>query len=291
MSGPMNWFRKRQKLLLGVFGVALMIVFTISMGGGTDPLVDMLSGNWNGSDGRGEMVVRWREGKLFQDDLENLRRNRRIVSQYVALLMRQAIEKGGEPRRFGIDSRYSDDALLETQLLSSEAKKHGIAVSDEEILEFLGDLTDDRLQQSDFAATWKNITGGRLTNIQLFELLRREIAAQRMISIIRVAAWPTSPVRTWDLFNRIERKVKVEMMPLKVDDYVQKVSEPSEAELKVFFDDHKQYYASPDSPQPGFKQRERRAFQCVRFDFKEFLDAEAALVTEAEIKKYYDDNL
>ena len=71
-----------------------------------------------------------------------------------------------------------------------------------------------------------------------------------------------------------------------VANYVAKVDNPSDEELKAFFNEHKEEYSLPDSPQPGFREPQRIALQWFKADPEKFL----AQVTDEEIKQHYEKN-
>ena len=58
----------------------------------------------------------------------------------------------------------------------------------------------------------------------------------------------TTPGERWDYFNRLKRMATIEAIPLAVADYVKKVDDPTDPELKKFFEEHKEQYPNPDVP-------------------------------------------
>ncbi len=290
MSNPFVWFRKKQKILMGISAVALMFVFTISLGTGVDPLIDFFSGNWNRGSGDGQVVVQWNGGDLRERQLEHLRTNRRLVGEFLRRADYLARERGGRPQDVLLGQGVSDEAIVEIELLQSEARTLGIQVSDDDVKSYLLGLTDDRVKLSEFSNLWQSLTGKRYSDQQLFELLRRELAAQRIRELIQIAAIPTSPVQDWDLFNRLEREVSIELMPLAIQDFVDQVPEPSEADIRTFFETYQDVYPDPNRASPGFRRRERRAFEFVKFDFDAFMALEKDQITNAEVQEYYDKN-
>ena len=63
MSGPLHIFRRHQKALLAVFGVLIMITFTV---GG---VITSYQGQNRGYSGTSETVLTWKHGRLTEQDL------------------------------------------------------------------------------------------------------------------------------------------------------------------------------------------------------------------------------
>ena len=79
---------------------------------------------------------------------------------------------------------------------------------------------------------------------------------------------------------------RMPVLHVPVADYVAKVDEPKDEELKTFFDEHKEEHPQPASPEPGFREPQRVALQWFKADQDKFL----AQVTDAEIKQRYEKN-
>ena len=98
----------------------------------------------------------------------------------------------------------------------------------------------------------------------------------------------TSPGQRWDYYQRLNRRVSVETAPVAVEQFVGQIAEPSEAQLKEFFEQYKGNYASPESPEPGFRVPKKVALQYVKADYAKFTDPQA--VTDEQIEAYYKEN-
>ncbi len=291
MSNPMRWFRKYQNVMMWVFGILMIIsfVFLGSMSGGFNVAEDS---RFNAA-GRGDqdIVVHWKHGQLSESDFDELRQSRNLMRRYTRLASEIASQRGGLANRVAsIPDSDSDGVLLELVLLSNQAKEMGISIDDEACRIYLEQLTDNRLAGEEFPNIWYDITGGRLDREQLLDILRRELMAMQVRSMMQSGDHPISPVRLWDFYNRLERKVSAEILPIPVNAYLDKVREPSESELTALFEKYKNDYPQPDAPTPGFKQRTQAEFSYIKFDFDEFYEAELAAVTDEEIKQYYEEH-
>ena len=229
-GGPLRWFRKYQKLMLGVFGVLLMIVFTLSFGSGVDPIIEYLSGGAYASSREDPIVVTWKGGTLHSSQINNLRQSRAMLNQLMITAQYEAMQRNGRSQTHGLDQSVSDESLMQLVLLSREAERLGIRIADGAILNFLTQSSGGTMQPVEFLDLWQRLTGS--TERQLLSILRTELAAQKVRSMALAGYWSTSPIQLWDYFNQLERFVSAELMPIAVDDFVDKVPEPTEPQLQ-----------------------------------------------------------
>ena len=149
-----------------------------------------------------------------------------------------------------------------------------------------------------------------LTEHQLFTVLRMRILAANMLQLFRMGFGVDTPAQRWEHYNRVERKVKAELVEVKAADFVSKVPDPDEATLQKFFDAHKDKYPTvpydnyvksmgvgqkwsdeyAPAGEPGFKEPYRAAFQYIKLPREKFVDEAAAAVTDKEITDYYEKN-
>ena len=285
----LSWFRKNQKIMLGVFGVGLMFVFTVSLGSGVDPIMDRLSGRTSGGPST-EVAVTWDGGQLDTQSLDRLRVQRNLLGRFMGTVGRLAQERGGQQKVSMLPLYSGDRSLLELEILANEAEKMGIAINDETVIDYLNQLTDGTILPSEYAQILRESTGGNLPENALFPLLARELKAQKVRGLVQSGHFPASPIAAWDYYNRLNRLIKAEIMPIAVDDFMGQVDEPTDAEVTEMFEKYKRYYPMPMSPEPGFRQREKRAFQYVKVNYDAILENEKKTITDEEIKKYYDEN-
>jgi hypothetical protein len=298
MSNPLAYFRRHQKVLLAVFGVLIIIIFTV--GGIFTDYQQRQMGYGPASD----TVVTWKHGTIGEDDLANMRATHGYAVQFLRLLCQRTIEAEGTPKGPGVtrDQRgqimdpgipgsYQEEDLVRTALLARKAEDTGVVVTEEAIYEFLDELSDDVIPRSQFASILRDATGGRFIKQQLFEQLRIELLAQNMRMMAASGLMAMPPGDAWDYFNRSNRRIKAEVLPLAVSDFKAKVKgDPSDAEVEELYAQAKDRYPNPDSPEPGFKRRKKIAFQYLRTEFQKFMDKEMAAVTKEQVEEYYEKN-
>ena len=97
--GPLAVFRKHQKKLLAIFGVAIMIAFLLPSAASITPFI-----GGPGSPGhQDDTVVQWNRGKekIRENEMANLRAGRLMLLQFLGALANTAVSKGGNPLRVG----------------------------------------------------------------------------------------------------------------------------------------------------------------------------------------------
>ena len=291
MSNPLALFRKHQKILLVVFGVALMVVFTI---GG----IVSQSMSIQGPSRQNAEVVKLKSSPasssfetLRESDLDSMRYSRQFLRQFMRTVNAQATERGARPRQYlGVPDSVDERSLLQTLILSQKAEEMGLVVTDENIVNFLRRYTDQKVSDSEFLGIINQMSQGRMSATMFFNAMRNEMLARRFQELFRQGILPSTPGVYWDLYQRLNRQVTIEAVPFNVAEYLDRAPEPSEGEIKEEYDDYKDRYAFPSSPTPGFKERKRIEFQYAQADLATFLDEEKSKITNEQIEAYYNEN-
>ena len=145
--GPFSIFRKHQKLLLVVFGVLIIFVFTL----GSAPIAMNFFGVGAPQQMKDPEGMRWKGGVLQERDLAMMRYRHRFVIQFLQVALQTAIQEGARPSAPGItvDPRTgmimdpglprndSNLSLVRTMLLAKKAQQLGFEMTDESIFGFL----------------------------------------------------------------------------------------------------------------------------------------------------------
>ncbi len=303
MASPFRVFRKHQKAMLAVLTILTVISFSFGY-----YILDLLGIGRRGPENL--VVVKTAKfGSLKQSDMGYLRSDRLKLSSVLANLLESAGIPAGQwsrsdqlkapgsltyllaasglpPQAAGtveqILRRPSDEEMVNSWLLAHYAQRLGIVLSDDVINSFLqaatmDQVTNDKMQE-DFHRAGLSAEG-------FFNLLRQELLAIKVKELFEPSLRPTTPAERWDYFNRIYRSATVEMIAVPVADYVAKVANPTEDELKKFFEDNKERVALPDSPKPGFHQPQRIALEYVKADVEKFADPKT--ITDQQIQEQY----
>ncbi|MCA9188287.1 MAG: hypothetical protein KDA99_21815, partial [Planctomycetales bacterium] len=291
MSSPLSWFRKNERLLLGIFGVALIIVFTISLGTGSDPLIDWLSGGGRRGARENNVVVTWKNGNLRESDFEVMRQQRQRVLPLTQTIAQEAYVKGAtELSASQIPPTIDEDHLMETRLLATEAERMGIVVSDDAVADYLYRLGAGKLSNNDLQEIMLRVTEGRMTQDQLMKILRYELSAMMVRAMAQSGTFPASPDSLWDFFNRLERRVRAELLPYPAEQFLAEVGEPKDADVRDLYEQHKDDLSNPATGDIGFKRRKKVAFQYFKVSYAPFLATAKAEISDEEVAKYYEEH-
>lgn len=296
MSNPLAAFRKYQKAMLAVAAVGAMLAFGIL------PVISQKldsSGGGSGAKQQNPVVASWNGGELRESDLQNHIGRRQLLVNFQQAVQMQAAERGVEPRPGIIPRNVGEGNIIETFMLAKQAEQQGIVVSDEAVIQHLqGQLAGGTMTGNELAKTLELATQKRISQSQLIEGYKLELAAHRMRVLANGGAFTgniadnaATPAQALDYFKRLNRRMEAEVLELPVEDYVSQVQdEPSDAEVKELYEEYKNQLKSPAFPEPGFREPLRISIDWLKADFPEILDREIAKLTEEELRDYYEKN-
>ena len=284
MASPFKHFRKHQKAMLAVIGILCMIGFTVgpstldwldTRSAAQDPIVATANGEKIRQTDIGHMVqARYLANRFVLGSLQLAYGDQQLM--FMRLQFGEALEQYFGPT--------TEESVVQTRLLAEEADRIGLVVSDDTVNEFLRTLTQDKVPREGFKSLVKELN---TTQAHVFSALRAELAAQRLREM-SLPSGEATPAQRWDYYRRLKQRAVVEVAPVAVAEFIDEVSDPDEAELTQFFDEHKEQEPQPTSPTPGFKIPQQAAFQYFVAEYSKFYDE--AAVTPAEIEKHYEAN-
>ncbi len=288
---PFKKFRVYQKYALAALGIMAMISFVIL------PSYFMLQRG--GPGGHEALIATCRRagyGNVDQYLLQNLRQNYQTLGSFYNLVARELSTAAQSEQelytRFGsllqIQMQHQrgipDDALVTNWLLTRYAEEKGIAIPNELISERLRNLTDGAITNQMLDSICQQLG---LTGDQLSYLLREEMLADYLVSSFRLSTVATSPLSQWEYFQRVRRSLTTEVATIPVESFIKEVKDPSESQLKAFFEENKSRVYDPTLVESGFAIPTKVAFQVIDTEPTEQL---LASITQEEIEKYYEEN-
>ncbi|MDA7950102.1 MAG: hypothetical protein MPJ24_01335 [Pirellulaceae bacterium] len=283
-NGPFEIFRKNQKILLGFFGVVLMLAFVV-----VPPLLDYVQKNANsGRQNPSSLVASWEGGDLTYGQLSQIQQRRANTQDIVEALGQAALAKGGVPDIYPFAwSRNIGTTPLETTyyaLLLDEADKMGISTSDEMANDFILHLTDNKLDNKEISTAINKGSEGTMRVREFQKQLQDDLKVSLLLSLalsgFQDGHLATHPDRPWHYHKLLNRRVTAEIVPVKVDDFIAKVTkEPSEDEIRAEFENRKTVKTPP-----------KYGFEILKADYDTYFEAAKKEISEDEIKKYYEEN-
>lgn len=279
MAGSFEIFRKYQRSLLVFVAILAMLAFFV-----LPPFLQMGTGP-AASD---PVAVAWSGGSLREADLERAVAMRTVVNRF---LVESAAAAGRDPSQLPLFPE-TEEQVVRAVLLSREAASNGMVVSDAAINDFLADWTNNLVRPDQFATIIAGLRLGptAVSQHDLFEALRTELAARNMLILFQTGFSGDPPGWRWDYYKRLEQRATVEALPVVVESVAGEVPAPSAEQLRTFFDRYKDDLPEARSPNPGFREPHRVKFEYVVAKRDAFLDKAKKEVTDAQIAEFYEKN-
>ncbi len=279
MASPFSIFRKNQKVLLAVLTLLAMFGFVFL------PILGQSLGLKGGGPQDKVVVKTSKFGDLKESNVEDLRHQRQRVLMVLSNLMQAA---GASPAwvQQVLDTTFggaTEESVVNYWLLAQHARELGIVISDDTVIRFLKGITDNKINRQGYQAIFKQ---AGVSELQFLSAMRDELAALELKRMFGFSLGGITPAQRWDYFKRVKQMAKIEAAAVPVASYVDRVPDPGDTELETFFDEYKDKYPLPDSPEPGFRVPQRVALQY----FKASLDDFVKKVTDEEIKQQYEKN-
>jgi peptidyl-prolyl cis-trans isomerase D len=170
------------------------------------------------------------------------------------------------------------EQLVEQQLIFSLAKELGITASDDEIKNRIVSLPGLQ-RDGKFIGyqEYRQVLGYNHISVSQFEEeMRQEIVLSKTVQTLSAGVVVT-PDEAWDAYRKTKETSKIEYLALEKSK-ITLDKEPAEAEVKAWFDAHKDNYKLPE-------RREGLYSFLKNDDLKKEIE-----LGEAEINKYYTDN-
>ncbi len=305
MASPFSLFRKNQKILMAVFGVAAMIAFVF-----LGPLSQYMGGGR--PEGGNPVIVETKYGDLKASELQGLEYQRELVNRFIeALVVESAAKQFSQP---GMDNRWlqqiaqqqfmmwhnrimehasggPEQQAVETMLMAERAKQMGLVVSDQTINDMIRQISSDSLSPAEIQTIISRLQPQRPISVaRLFDAFRTELLAMQYYQFFVSSLADVPPAQRFEYFSRLNRRVKSELMPLAVADFVSQAPEPTDAEVKELYEKYKNAYPDPTSPEPGFNKPKRASFQYFKASLDPLAEQLKGEVSEEEIAKFYEEN-
>jgi len=280
----MKTFRKHRKVMLAVLTLLAMLSFVFL------PTIMELMGT-RGGRGNPVVVKTTKYGSLNERQLEMLLRQRQRLYTFLRQLAEMVRAKGGrgeavrEALSMFAGAPASEEAAIDDWLLARKAEESGLKVSQKAINDYLASLTEGKVGNADVKQILNRL---RISQPQLFEALRQEMMSIRFHQMFWVSLAAATPAQRWEYFQQLNRRAKIEAVPIAVSKFADKVAPPSDEVLQAFFDKSKERLPDPNSPDPGFREPHRIDIEYFKATYQTFIDP--AGVSEQAVRDYYEEN-
>ena len=266
------------------FGLAGLVV------GGLVAFIGMRSGG-------PPVVVRTNAGNYTRSDLNLLRSRRQRADQFLMAVMKK-IDKAQPAPRFGA---VDDGSMVSFALLQKEAHRMGVSVTDESVNQFLSRITQNKLTAKDYNATLLEVG---MSEGELFNIVRGELEVQLVAQLISTPAdaHPTmsqftrgvysgriarqTPEQLWQSFRKLHVRQALTTVAVPVTDFVKLVPEPTESELRAFFDKHKHGFGNEQGT-PGFLEPPKTRLAYLAVSNLEAYEKQVPEITDQDVVDYY----
>ena len=278
---PFALFRKHQRKLLAIFAILAMFGFVMA-----DSLPALLGPRGgSGPGGRNPLIAKIDGKMIYASDLEPMRAQRQRANYFVSQAFQQIA--GPNPAFAQIFGGISTQELIDAVILEREADAMGIPATAEMANQWLRQKTQKSVNARFFQDIYRRSSlSNQVTDTQLLA----EIANQ--IRIMNVRNLPTTaeatPLDVFDAYRDQNEKVSAFAVPVRVEEFVSKVGEPSANEIRAIYEAGKDRLPDSASPLPGFLVPQKVRYEIVTADVPTRTEAIRPSLTVEEMREYYD---
>jgi len=279
MAGSFSFFRTYQRSLLVFVAILAMLAFFV-----LPPFLQM-GNDYGGGD---PLVADWTGGEIREGGIERAVAMRSIINRF---LMEIAATAGRDPAQLPLFPE-TEEQVVRTLLFAKEAAANGLMVSDTAINDFLSQWTNNLVRSEQFDEIISRLRLGptAVSQHDLFEALRSELAARHMLILFQTGFSGDPPGWRWDYFRRLKQNATIEVVPVIVEKSADDVPLPSQQKLRGFFEKYKNDLPEARSAEPGFREPHRVKYQFLVAKAESFQAEAAKDVSDEQISEYYEKN-
>src|SRR5690606_34722535 len=157
-----------------------------------------------------------RGNELRESDMQRLRVARNQLRSFLQYALQVTRNRGGTPgdprlQPSGVSAELvlesimpdSEESIVQQLLLAQAAEEAGIVISDQAVLDYLDRLADGTMERNAFAALLAQVSGNRMSQPPLIDVLRRQLMAWQMQDLARSGVFPATPGAAWHLYRKL----------------------------------------------------------------------------------------
>jgi ribonuclease E len=248
----------------------------------------------SGGTGPAKLASCRRYGNIDEQNVDALMQNREHLGRFYLVLYQQLAEPNNQERMIALrslemaasqyDQILEPEELVNNWLLTQYAKELGMSIDKTNIINYLTQLTGNLLTNSVYQKTLESVG---MTEQRFEYLITMELLSIRMREMFEIGLNVIPPSTRWEWFQRLNRQITAEVAAVPVEQFLDKIAEPTNAQLQKFFDENKEKPFNPTQLESGFTIPDKIAFQYVKaVPDQKMLDS----ISDEEIKKYYEEN-
>lgn len=300
MASPFSVFRSNLKPLMVALTLLSLFAFVAL------PALQMYQ-QYNVTSGANQWIARYDGGTFYEDEVAYFNRTHGNTTRFLTAVAEQVIERGGTPRvpgfqrdprtgqivAVGISPVNTPQGAVLTKLYANQARELGLTLDDAALEEWMALFTDGKVSRNELAGIRADTTQNLLGQSQLYEHLRTELLAGvfRRVAAAGLEAGPeliVPPTQQWLQFLKLNQEAVVTAYPVMVEEFLDRVSEPTPAEIETIYAEGKDRFSNPNSPEPGFRRRYAANVEFVAANLDDFVQREVAKLSEDEIRAEYE---
>ena len=286
MASPFKLFRKHQKTAFVALTIMAMISFII--------LPNILQSL--GSRRSVEVTFATsRFGKIDAIALHNISSETTNLARFYEYLAVEIMAEHNDPCYFlrqmaTMLLSASEEQSVEHWLVAQYMRSEGYTVSREEVGEYLSQLTYNPTSQQSYLTEKIYRSAAEATGFKdtyITRIVGNQMLVNQFDSMSFMSVHALTPETEFDWYNRFNRMMKIEAIPVSVADFTSQVAAPTKKELQNFFEDNKFRDRNPYLSESGFGIPMMVRAEYVSYD-KTMLKPDE--ITDEEVEKYYEEN-
>jgi peptidyl-prolyl cis-trans isomerase D len=272
---PFAIFRRHQRKLLAIFAILAMAAFVLS-----DTLVRISTGNW--SRNADPVVVELYNKKYRGADINNMKVERQNANLFMFELTRVLGQP--MPNFFG---DHSVRAIVDAIILQHEAEKLKMPADHEVAKDWLRRITGGSMDRALFEIILSHLNN-RVSGDQILSDLANQIRITRVRSILGSPL--VTPLDVYNTYRAQNERVSARVVGFPVADFVKEVKDPSDAEVRAYYEKYKDVLPDADRDTPGFKIPRKIRVEILSIDGTALERGIQDKLTDAELRTYYENH-
>lgn len=263
---PFAVFRRHQKKLLAVLAIFAMVAFTLDFS---------LFRNKFGRAPEDTLVATLNGRNIYRSDLAEMMAQRNRANIFMQRLTQRPDYFGGLNNR----------ALVDAMILENEANRLKMPAKPDLAIKFLRQITNNQLNTDIFNRIYQETFADQVTDDQLLTDIANQI---RLADVRGLPGLPeVTPLDVYQAYRDQNEQVSAFAAPFYVEDYVTKVKDPADSELRAYFDKYKNTLPDPNRDTPGFMIPRRVRVEFVSLDGRALARELKPKLTEKELRETY----